>query len=426
MTYQVDSFVQLKSDPVICEQRDFTPNAHYQFGTQWGTPYSAPYTCFVVKGDNIPGWRSLIASGQNATTYLHGERIIGNIAPRGRIEITWERTNDLPFYPEKVKVIWDGNMELWETLAHPGDVDIAIEENARTIAAEHFISRARDAQRAVMSLVSLGEIGETVRNIKRPAESLFQSFYNYLDSVKKRTKRDRNKSRKRKDQIISDTWLEYAFGWRPLMADIQGAADAAARLNTHSPPDKVISGFGQESNSYSENHLRGGHYTTIQQRVTVTNYARCRFVGCISVKRLDTFETDVLGLSLRDVVPSLWELIPYSFLYEYFTNVGSIIDYLSLRETDIRWAWYGKKIGRKHNHHSPSVTADPMGGYGPGSVNSTCGQSTISREVVQREAFSGIPFPFPRFKIPGTSTKWLNIAALLNASSDTSRIVNRY
>jgi hypothetical protein len=45
----------------------------------------------------------------------------------------------------------------------------------------------------------------------------------------------------------------------------------------------------------------------------------------------------VLQLDLPHALPTVWDLLPYSFLVDYFTNVGDIIRAYSLVGNNLRW-----------------------------------------------------------------------------------------
>lgn len=379
----------------------------------------------ITRGENAPGWKELLRRGEACTTSLSGTQTSGHFG-KGHVQVRFHRLMPDGVTTQNATTHWRGplgaNGTYFFGTSGLSKIDPVL---VNTVASERLNSKALAAQRALQSLVSAGELGETLRMIRRPLQSLFEGCYDYLESVKKRTRRARSKRKKR--QIISDTWLEYSFGWQPLVGDIRSAADAMARLSTHRPPYKVVSA------GHNDQAVRSDEYTTIDlyntrltRKTTITESYSVRMKASISVGITPTFTTDVLGLSLRDLVPTIWELIPYSFLVDYFVNTGSLIDYYSLRQADFRWGWKTwEQLTAVH------MTLDHKEGYGSGEwiydgISGDCGDSVVNTRLIGREGLSGFPYPSLRFKIPGTSTKWLNIGALLGASDRTSRIVNRY
>lgn len=89
-----------------------------------------------------------------------------------------------------------------------------------------FWKRAQAAQTAFRSFTFLGELTETLHMIRRPGQSLRRGLDDYVKSVTKRTRRAKRSSLNR---IVGDTWLEYVFGWAPLISDIQSAGSALNR-----------------------------------------------------------------------------------------------------------------------------------------------------------------------------------------------------
>jgi len=67
---------------------------------------------------------------------------------------------------------------------------------------------------------------------------------------------------------------------------------------------------------------------------TVTNFSKvtAKFGYDISIQAQDTLSSypEVFGLTFRNVVPSLYELMPYTWLLDYFTNVQDFVNLLAM------------------------------------------------------------------------------------------------
>jgi hypothetical protein len=124
------------------------------------------------------------------------------------------------------------------------------------------------------------------------------------------------------------------------------------------------------------------------------------------------------GLRFRDFVPALWEWIPYSFLVDYFTNIGDIIEAASFPKSDLAWCarTYRNTAVRDGSRMTCRVTSSnayPLTGYTrldafyPSSI-------IIRRKYVSRAAFVGSFVPSFQIEIPGSRgfKKYLNIGAL--------------
>jgi hypothetical protein len=117
----------------------------------------------------------------------------------------------------------------------------------------------------------------------------------------------------------------------------------------------------------------------------------------------------LIGFSPKDFLPTAWELIPYSFLVDYFSNIGGIIYGMSNLFTNL--AWHNSTV-RKELKFRQWGTEYPL----PGLVRITgaYAKCVTSKVSVERSKYTGHGVPSLAFKIPGfRSLKWLNIAALV-------------
>lgn len=113
----------------------------------------------------------------------------------------------------------------------------------------------------------------------------------------------------------SALWLELHFGWSPLMGDIH---DAFATVESPPPKAGYIYGFGNQS--YRKTNS------------APWDYLKYNFTGTISVKyavRVEVTNPNLHLASKMGLINPLsiaWELAPFSFVIDWFTNVGQILD----------------------------------------------------------------------------------------------------
>jgi len=129
-------------------------------------------------------------------------------------------------------------------------------------------------------------------------------------------------------KLASNLWLQYTYGVKPLLSDIYGAADESIRV--------VL-------NKIERHHARA---TTVYTPKTVTFHT---IFGAQNVKvlggkmkrsvtlgvDLTTKEWDPARWSSLNPVSIAWELMPYSFVVDWFLNVGG---YLRNMETSLLYA----------------------------------------------------------------------------------------
>lgn len=291
-----------------------------------------------------------------------------------------------------------------------------------------FYKRAKEAQTAFRGLTFLGELRETLSMLRRPGQGLRRGLDDYLKNVKKRSRRAKRSSFGR---IVSETWLEHAFGWQPLISDVKAAGEALnRRLDRFASNYTRISGSGvtEEASFFAADSVTAQPFMRYRYRRKDVKTASVRYYGQVRSVCENPIEADMnlFGVNWRDIVPTAWELIPYSFLVDYFTNIGDILDAWSVRRSDIAWA--GRSIKRQtirsvceppviDPNYTPSVVA--------GFVKWTERYESVSfyRAVRQNIVRSNIipDFPSISLEIPGFNSKWINMSALLLARNRTRR-----
>lgn len=122
---------------------------------------------------------------------------------------------------------------------------------------------------------------------------------------------------------LADTWLEFHFGWDPLVKDIGAAVDALKR-----PLPSKVKGHGSSKNLLTS-VSRGFNGSSVSSRAT---HCSARVQAEVFVTDANLFLANQLGLV--NLLAIAWELVPYSFVVDWFTNVGtwlgSYTDYVGL------------------------------------------------------------------------------------------------
>lgn len=381
-------------------------------------------TGFRTTGTEIgPNWKLVIAHGGNATT---------DMVASGKEVISQELTSFTCGFRT-----WDGDElvnEQWTELA--GNYIIAPVPNTADEAASAALARAdnlaliRYYQRiaAVHSvfkgMVFGGELAESLRMIKSPAKKLRMGINDYLDYIK-RYGRSRHFSRR--DRFVRDTWLEYSFGWKPLISDIDNAVDAFYNSRLVKPLFRFIkanSGIQEESRTITARSIISswdGH--TRRWNDVLVPGAGVRYYGVYHSRGNGVLNSHAYGFKPQEFIPTLWELIPYSFLVDYFTNLGDIVSSWSYRSLGPAWTSKGtirqilSYTERGRVERNTSLQANYLT-YSSGGL----GMSTLRSKFVRRTRLVILGIPSFEFECPGlTSTKWLNLAALSTKLAATRR-----
>lgn len=283
-----------------------------------------------------------------------------------------------------------------------------------------YLKRAKAKQTAFRGLTALGELRETLSMIRNPARAIRRGLDDYVKSVMKRTRRV--KKRQTLDRIVGDTWLEYTWGWGPAISDVRSAGVALnQRLERYQGSYAKISASGKEE-FYSES----GWSAVLQEGATLRRQYRYADVKSVTVRLKGEVRSvapnpmmadlDLFGASWREIVPTAWELVPWSSLVDYFTNIGDVLDAWSFRRSDITftvrterrkcdritiaWAHYHSMSGYSYVAGSPwsSMTVSPL------RIRST--------QVLRSTPVPGLPTL--EWTIPGLGRQWANMASVAN------------
>ncbi len=415
----------------IRETRSDTPSAAGSWIREFRIIHN--YASTRIYGDNVSHWRKRIRANESATSSLETARRIVDADNTGHLTATLVGANFNPGnFPNWVKRSVRGCISMNDDVPPTDPVFVTFPTTSvQNQAKQRFISQIIDAQSALRGLVTLGEAGETLRMVNSRSRTLSSSFHSYLGDVKKQLPRRRTKI----DKIrrLADLYLEYQFGWKPLVSDINDGAKALSRIFTYKLPSIRVSGSAEYSKLVSSVKSSQSYTTfTVHRTTSVYEVYSYRLHGEVALPAKANnlaMIADELGLNFSQFVPTLWELIPYSFIVDYFSNVGAIIDGYFANTSLLRWAESGElkrtekrfsRVGVTTNTVSPGIRLSEA-------IYQPDRGSSYTFERKKRTNVTGNSFtPSLEFEIPGISTKWLNLAALLASSREVSKRVRSF
>lgn len=376
-----------------------------------------------VNGIKNPRWKALIKGGYNATTPSDGFKVSHKIG-------LYNVENYIRKYGGTPRVLQTTNYKSvigrYLIRPHVDEVDVSAlskvqADNQAKIA---FIRKARKLQTTFQGGIAVGETLRTINLIKNPFRSLQKGMFNYLGRLKKIGPRSSRLSSKRKREILADTWLEYSFGWLPLFNDISDAAEALA--NSKYMQDQLwgnVIGVGSDE---SVDDLVGGYGTTsfgvgFTGDLRTSSKVTVKYYGAVDIGSRAISNTRRIGFDASNWLPTAWELLPYSFLIDYVTNVSEIVSAASFARSSIR------RISQTviKEITLSGVNIRPVGdvSFNPDVEIDTYG--TLVPSSVRSKRFSRVPFngslvPTLAFSLP-TPGQLLNVAALGFVSRGLSR-----
>jgi hypothetical protein len=358
-------------------------------------------------GDVVPDYKLAISRGQNASSLFSAwTRDLKLVQGRYSVEDVWldifgEISSDHVYY------IAQGSF-----VAVPDSSDLSPSlEPAANMAKKNFVNKAKQVQQSFLGGVFLGEFREILHSIRNPAQALRTGIADYFSAARRR----RRGNARTRLKVLQDTWLEYSFAWKPLVSDLDAAAKTLAEWNMQRLPFELVTGYGRNREEVSHTVIEqtSGTLRWNENRVVETD----TIVILRSIVHLDvsgTAEMRRIGLTLDEFVPTLWELIPYSFLVDYFTNIGDILSsatwartgLVGVFRTDVQYSIY-------RNFTSNPTYAESANPF------------LVSRNLISRTPCESIGtfknvFRYPtddltpafQLEVPGMGTKWINLAAL--------------
>jgi len=398
-------------------------------------------------GDIKPNWRQLVKNGSSATTALDADGFDIR-ATRGRCFRTFLITNSKPPPPLFLATReLDGYLCLPAQLPQQVVIGGPALTQARNQALTRFLQSLKQQRTQMDGLTFMGELRESIHLIRSASRTLANMIPSHLKYQAKWVKKFMGKTKispltglpipdypsvsslKRKPELwtefrqgLYEGWLTFAFGIRPLLNDVHDAAETMARFSMDShhseikgygkafetvlksselqyPASEIAALFTREVATFVEVIYRGGYRSQVSAPFG-------------SARRL----RDLVGFTPENFVPSIWELLPFSFLVDYFFNVQEILAYAFTDTSDVTWL-NETIIQTRRDKGSLDVNAGQSG-----LIGGSLGSYEASARIVKRRIQSSFPVLKPEIKIPDAdSLKWLNIAALAGAGSLNKR-----
>jgi hypothetical protein len=357
-------------------------------------------------GSRNPRWKSKIRRGSAAGTSLFGtkqsvEKIPGLFQVQGWVgasqaQINWR------------SVVYYGDPVLGYTFGPNPNSNLDIE--AYSEASGKFYRKAVNARRSLQAGVFIAELAKTYRMVKGSAHSIMGLLTRWNNDLRRSKRYIRTKEHRLK--YASDKHLEFQFGMKPLMADINGALDLWV-----SPRREIkrITGTAtlREPISPTETDSSVGAITLLTSRQGWQE-TTVKFHGAVKAQVPGVRGyAQQLGLYPADFVPSLYELLPWSFLVDYVSNLGGIIDALSFPKADLAWCL---STIRKETVRLYVTTSKPSPLITKVFKDSSQAHTVkLTRKTVQRTPIPSPPMPSFELKIPGRTVQWVNMSALVAA-----------
>lgn len=359
-----------------------------------------------LAGYKNPHWRSQVIAQLNATTPMTAFKWSMESSP-GHYRV---QGNLGPGKPDnrKCSTIFLGSPVSTAQLTGINTIGIPA-GTAENDAAGEWYNKVRNAMSTFKGSVFAGESAQARRMMIDRASKMLTKIPYFQHKLRKSWVKSKTKRGKLK--TLSNSYLELVFGWGPLASDIE---DAYKVLHNPTPMFQRVKAFGVHTATQQNSVVPGGagnciHYTN-ERRATMYQVI---YRGLIRARE-DPAGSRLLdfGLGFREFLPTMWEVIPWSFAVDYFTNISDIVNAISYASVEVRWLAKTVRQSRSRTFHT---TFHPNGTSTIGWIERQNVPSHIVHTAhrVDRSLLPGnyVPVPGLTFQLP-SARQVLNLTAL--------------
>lgn len=272
-------------------------------------------------GETLADYRQKVANMEDATTEFHDSQYALEFTPLAEWMLydVWETQLQSGSYALSAAISPVSFTECAGALSHANDIALAKMYNR--------------LYHSFQGLTFLGELKESIRMLRNPAMGFRKGLDRYLrdarrvrHSVARNSRIPVSKRRAAYAADVGELWLEWAFGVKPLANDIQNAYDVVMDMMV----DRFAENFSHRASEISWKnyyHEDGWNYDKFITSGRIGVKATVQYKGAAYVDIESSLNTQYqLGLLPEQFIPTAWELAPYSWLIDYVTNIGDVLN----------------------------------------------------------------------------------------------------
>lgn len=228
------------------------------------------------------------------------------------------------------------------------------------------------------------------------------------------SRRIRRNYRELKTQSVrdasADAWLAMQYGWKPLLSDVYGAVDTlferVSDIQRFMAKSKAVRSAEVPSTWYPGRNPNGVWNYRSSYKLTI----KYTYMFDVTQSALN----QQMRLGLTNPLQLAWELVPYSFVVDWFLPIGNALSNLDAT-IGVSFST-GSKVVRMETNHYIEEGPDPRNDKFDYFRGGGSGYSKIV--TVTRSVESSFPSPtMPELKNPLSVTHALNALALLSGAA---------
>lgn len=261
-------------------------------------------------------------------------------------------------------------------------------------------------------------LGVTLKEREKTLQMLRKPFHNSLELSKKMFSRKLSLMKRGLTavQASAQAWLEYRFGWRPLVYEIAGVAKAASHVRPAAGALLVArSGHEMKFKDFYSGTVQwvGGTYVDRRGLWERTAQVSAGVIYTLNDVSEDEWKRHCVGLTLPHAPISLWDATPFSFVADYYFAVGAWLQAITPNPMfEVKGNWVTVKDRQRNFCEIEKAIINV--GTAPATIFTQHGGSYLERiESVSRDVNLSLPQTPPRIAIPLSFSKIVDQAALI-------------
>lgn len=324
-------------------------------------------------GLSLPGYRQIIARKGNATTPR--SVVYHNIVIEPGHEYGME-IGQLASAPHPQAVSCFGNRMVISTTipSLPAGPNTSQSAEVDSYCAQKFRAKCEETLVTFGGPTFLGELKETIGFLTKPWPGILRAskrfYYSMLRIYRRIPRRRRNRpgNKRRIAETLENSWLSWKLAISPLIEDIESVCGVISNYDKTVALKVRSAHRGTFSVKAGADNPLGG--TMYWNRDTVY---RCSMIGELAARIIpppgtlervqQMIQMDYRGL-IENFVPTVYQLIPMSFVLDYVSNAGAVLESTCVAHPQLAWLSTSRKtVQRRFAVYYPNRAVAPKVDY---------------------------------------------------------------
>jgi hypothetical protein len=379
------------------------------FENVWQVPYTFPFMMDEVVSANTPSYSLKIKNGDQLPSNAYSKqkhKLTGDFSFVRKVENFVSGYGIVRYF--ETRVIPFGSMFGYGGFTRSADFNLAELELLKKLKGESWQSG--------VALVEAGKVSsmvtKTATNLVQAASALRKGHLGTAMGIfglfpsNRKIKRFNSAYGKDPREAAANMWLELQYGWKPLLKDVDDAFKALTRL--HDRPASFIHKIStvkkKSGGSFTASYVWS--VSPAGSGELLIDWAEDYKIALVYTVDND-FYSRVQSVDLLNPLGTAWELIPFSFVADWFIPIGDYLNTLDacLGKTFVR----GTRSYRLREHHTLTVKSYALANHSVG------GGYESEHYGKVRERLTSFPNPsLPSVNVKLGLEKMISSVALLN------------